>query len=211
MELIDQLVAAEDPARSQGERLEDVELADRQRDFGPAPMRGPGFGIEPQLAFGDHAAHLWLSLTRGGAAQDRVGAGDHFARGKRLGDVVIGAKLDPQHPVELVVAAGEEQHRQIAARAQAAAHLQPVHPRHVDIEHHQIGSLPRDRAQCLFSVARFLDREAGLVEGKGQQGSNMGVVIDQKNAAGHGDHCRGFAGQVNRHSAGKAPYRVGPG
>jgi hypothetical protein len=57
------------------------------------------------------------------AARRRIAidARHDFARGEGLHDIIVGAELDPQHAIDLVVARRQEQDRQIAGGAQPPA------------------------------------------------------------------------------------------
>ena len=66
----------------------------------------------------DQAAAVDGGRARRGAAQDGRDPGDHLARAERLDHIVVGAELDAEHPVDLLVARGQEQDRQLALRAQ---------------------------------------------------------------------------------------------
>ena len=50
-----------------------------------------------------------------------------LAKAERLGDVVIGAELEPDHPVDLVASLiGDDDHRDIGARPDLAQQVEPV-------------------------------------------------------------------------------------
>ena len=71
------------------------------------------------------------------AAQQRVQPGDDLLERERLHDVVVGARLQPRHPVADLVARREDAHRQVVpGRAQAPQHLQPVEVGHRHVEQH---------------------------------------------------------------------------
>ena len=59
--------------------------------------------------------------------------------GERLGDVVVGAHAKPKRLVDLVVLAGEENHRQGGGGAYLLKKLHAVHARHLDVEHREFG------------------------------------------------------------------------
>jgi hypothetical protein len=60
-----------------------------------------------------------------------------LARGKRLGDVVIGADFQADDAVDLVAARGQENHRHVRELAQLAAYFEAVHVGQADVEHNQ--------------------------------------------------------------------------
>jgi hypothetical protein len=137
---------------------------------------------------------------RGGAAEHRLHAGDDLARGEGLGDVVVGAELDADDPVDLVVAARQEQHGHVALRTQAAADLQPVHARHVDVEHDQIGRVLGDAGQRGLPVRGLRAGEAGLFQREHEQLADVRVVVHDEHGArlrtGDGHRPRGFDRRV---------------
>ena len=67
------------------------------------------------------------------AAKNRLHAGDELARVERLRQVVVGADLEADDLVDVLVARGEHQDRHLGAAAQTAADLDPV-----DVGQHQV-------------------------------------------------------------------------
>ena len=75
-----------------------------------------------------------------GAPQHGLDPGHHLARREGLGQVVVAADLQPDDPVDLVVARGHEQHRRpVAALAQPPAQLDAVEVGQPDVEDDQHG------------------------------------------------------------------------
>ncbi len=64
-----------------------------------------------------------------------------------LDDVVVGAGLQSHDHVEVVAARGEHDDRQLAGLADAAAHLDAVHPRQHEVEQDEFGPELRQRGQ----------------------------------------------------------------
>jgi hypothetical protein len=98
--------------------------------------------VEAQVADVEQA----LGRLRGVLADEREPAQQHLdarhelAGGERLAQVVIGSELETEHAVELLVARGQEDDRQlIGAAAQPPAQLEAVHARHHDVEDGEIG------------------------------------------------------------------------
>ena len=78
----------------------------RPADLGPHPRH-----VERQVAGPDPSS---AGRSAGvDAAQDRPDPGDELARAERLGQVVVGAELEAEQLVQLVVAGGEHDHRQV--------------------------------------------------------------------------------------------------
>ena len=98
-----------------GERREELELGRRELDgraghLGPHPRH-----VEDDVADADRLGGVGRSF---GPAQDRPDAGDQLARAERLGQVVVGAQLEPEQLVELVVPGGEHHDRDRRVAAQ---------------------------------------------------------------------------------------------
>ena len=70
-----------------------------------------------------------------GAPQDDANTREHLAKAERLGQVVIGAQFQSQHPVGLVAAmTGHDDDRQIEVAAHLAQQIQPVFAPEIEIE-----------------------------------------------------------------------------
>ena len=144
--------------------------------------------VEPQPAVAERAAGAGLLERAAAALQDRADPRHHLARAERLDHIIVAAELEAEHPVDLVVARGEEQDRQIVAGAQLAADVEAVHPRHVDVEHDEVGALRRDRAERAFAVRRLGGLHPRLAEREAQHLADVRVVVDDQDAVAHRVH-----------------------
>ena len=93
-----------------------------------------------------------LELLGRRAAQLRAHARQQLGEPERLGDVVVGAGVEPADGVHLAVLRGQEhdRHRR-ALLAHALAHLEPVDAGQPDVEHQQVVlavDAGRDRVRC---------------------------------------------------------------
>ena len=78
--------------------------------------------------------------------QQRAQPRPQLAQRERLDEVVVGAGVEPVDAVVDRVARGQHQHRRaVAGRAQPAADLEPVEPRHRDVEHDRVDRRRRER------------------------------------------------------------------
>ena len=66
-------------------------------------------------------------MTGLGAAEYRLHARDELTRAERLRHVIVGAELEAEDAVDLAVARGQHDDRDLAGRAQTAADLEAVH------------------------------------------------------------------------------------
>ena len=147
---VHQLIAAFDHAEALGERFEDQEFGDRERDRLPAPGHFVARRVHRQATAHDGFGQGFVCgfarrdpLGQVRTAQDRSDPGDQKALAERLGDIVVGTAGQAQRLIRLVVFAGQKDHRQqrpcACGFAQAAKQFQPIHPRHLDVEDRQIG------------------------------------------------------------------------
>ena len=132
------------------------------------------------------AAALRDGRRRGGAAQDRADAGDQLARVERLREVVVGADLEADDLVDVVVARRQHQDRHRARRAHVAADLEPVHVGQVEVEQDQRRARADGLLLRLRAVDGAVDRVAGLLEIGADEARDVGFVLDDEDALGHG-------------------------
>ena len=116
-----------------------------------------------------------------GAPQHRLHAGDELGRRERLGHVVVGAELEPEHAVDLAVAGGEEDHRDGRRLAEPAAHLEAVDVGETDVEHDEAGPVRRRPPRTPSSpVAAFTTRKPSRREVELDQVGDVGLVVDDE-------------------------------
>src|SRR3954471_7527215 len=119
---LEQLVACQYEATMVEQLPEEVELLRRELDLLVADARFAATGIDHEIAVLDDGA-LALRSVGCGAAQDRAHARDELARVEGLRHVVVGAHLEPDDLVDVLVARREHQHRHVARLADALADL----------------------------------------------------------------------------------------
>ena len=73
-------------------------------------------------------------------AQHGADAGDQLARGERLGDVVVGADLEPDHLVDLAVLGGQHDDRHLRLGPHRAADLGAGQAGQHQVEQDQVGT-----------------------------------------------------------------------
>jgi hypothetical protein len=115
------------------------------------------------------------------AAQHGAHTGDQFARRERLGQVVVGAHLQPDHAVDLLSAGGEHEHVGVGKGAQLATDLQPIESGKHQIEHQQVRVVGPDQLKRLRPIGGLQHSEACLREIALQQLAQSLLVIDYQN------------------------------
>src|SRR6185436_5256671 len=138
----DELLAGLDAAGVTGERVEDAELRDGERQRVTLPRRLEAVEVEREVAC--HQNLRWGAglLAEGAAAEEHAHARHQLAHREGLAEVVVGTELEAEHAVELLVLGGEEDDRQrLRDAADAATELEAVHARHEDVEDDEVGEL----------------------------------------------------------------------
>ena len=131
-----------------------------QRDFGPFDQRAKQAEfaarkrccqtvVPDQLALSciEHpiakpdALSLWRLLARRKgvcAPQNGRDAGNQLAWAERLRQIVVGAHLESDDPVDFLAPCGQQNHRYLGCLADGAAKAEAVFPRHHDVEDDEI-------------------------------------------------------------------------
>ena len=116
-----------------------------------------------------------------GAPQHRAQPGQQLARRERLGDVVVGAELEPDHAIGLVAARGQHDHRDaVAGVAQRAQHREPVEPGHHHVEQDRVEPAAGERGEPGLAAAGVDERHALRLEVVVEQLGEPRVVVDQQ-------------------------------
>ena len=89
------------------------------------------------------------------APQERLDPAHQLAQPERLGQVVVGAELEADDLVDLVVARRQDEDRHLGAgRAEAAEDLEAVHAGQADVEHDEVRGLRASRCRGPSSPER---------------------------------------------------------
>src|SRR5581483_3139222 len=167
-ERLEQHPPAADATWQRGERAEQLELDEGQLDRLAVALDDATRHVDEEPVHLDPLLGRRLEQPRRlRATEQRAHAGAELSDRERLRDVVVGAELEPDHLVELVVAGGEHDDRHRARRAQPTAYLEPVEPRQHDVEDDEVDVPVAEAALRLLSVASLdisvpvaLEREA---------------------------------------------------
>jgi len=81
--------------------------------------------------------------------------GEELAHGEGLGEVVVGPDLEAEHAVDLLGAGGEDQDRDDAVAADAAAYLQAIERRQHPVQDDQVGAFPAGEQEGAGPVERL--------------------------------------------------------
>ena len=129
----------------------------------------------------EHALGRVQPLVQLAVPQEDRGTNEELLRVERFAQVVVGPGRDPAQSHLSVVRGGEDDDRDQAARRvhlEALAHGDPIEPRHVDVEEHEVRLLRGYRFERLDAVPGLADVVAELLE----------VALEQLSVRGHVVH-----------------------
>ena len=116
------------------------------------------------------------------APQRRFDAAAELAHREGLGDVVVGADLEPGDLVGLAAFRGQHDDRHLAARAQLAADFDPVEAGQHQVEDDEVEAALFEALQGFAAVEGGGDVVAVLAQGIAEQRLNRLLVVDEENA-----------------------------
>ena len=112
-------------------------------------------GVEGDVADLERlAAQLVAPRLVGPAAQHGPHAGHQLAQPVRLGDVVVGADLEPDDGVDLAALGRDHDDRHRRPAAELAAHVDAGHLRQHHVEQHEVRADGVEHVERLGAVAR---------------------------------------------------------
>ena len=131
---------------------------------------------------GPTASCVAAERTGSGAAQHGADAAAQLGEAERLGDVVVGAGLEPLDGVGLAVERGQHDDRHdVAARAQRAADVVAVRARpERDVEQDDVEVLAAGELDRGVAVGDGLDAVALAREGVRQRVAQRALVVDDE-------------------------------
>ena len=178
-DLLEDEGALQHPARPAQEQLEQGELGAGQLHQPLAAAYLAGGEVHAQV--GEGQVLVGVAGLGGDAAQQRAQPGEQLLEGERLGQVVVGAGVEPLDPVADGVAGGEHQDRHaVADLAQRAGGLQAVEPRHHHVHHDGVGVDPADPGERLGAVGGGGDLVAVELQRPPQRLPDGAVVLDDE-------------------------------
>ena len=99
-----------------------------------------------------------------GAAQHRADARQQFLGAERLGQIIVGAGVEPGHAVGLADARGQHDHRRGAALAKLSQHFEAIQHGQHHVEDDQVEAALEGARQAGASIVRGLDLKTVLRE-----------------------------------------------
>jgi len=201
-DFLEELVAGADLAAGAGEAEEEVELDGGEGEGavvegGAARGGDDAEGAEYDIASdGGEGGGGGLAL---GAAGDGAEAGEEFAGGEGLRQVVVGADFEADDPVGLVAPGGEHENRDVGPGADAAEDFEAIDAGEHDVEDDGVPGAGAGAGEGLLdAVEAGVGGCDGIAEGGevvGEEAAEFPVVVDQEEAAGGGAVAsQGFAG-----------------
>src|SRR6516164_6752329 len=175
-DFFEQSIAAEGFARMAEEVLQKIELIGRK--LHGLPVAGNLTSAQVHRNVAERVTFLGTAM---GTAEDSLDAGQQLADGKRLGNIIVGTKLEADNFVHFLAACGQHNHRNGRALGlQLLADVQATHFRHHHVEDHEVGRVVERASQALGSIARSKHFVALVLKVVAQTGNHVGLVFYDK-------------------------------
>ena len=180
-DLLEDLLARDRLPRPLPQQAQELDLVERQR------VRLPFAGQLLLVRIDDGAADLdALRRRRGEAVQapeHGVDARDQLTDRERLGDVVVGARVQPADLVGLLRPRGQHDHRhQRVRRSDLLAHGKAVRVRQHEVQQHQVRPALAQQPHALAPGPRGHHLEALELQRGAQPAHQIGFVLDDQDA-----------------------------
>ena len=158
--------------------------------------------------------HDVAELQGRGGGRRRIDAAQHgldprreLARRERLGDVVVGADLEPGDAVALLVARRQHQDRDVRAGANGAAHVEPVLAGQADVEDDHARLHALEASERILARPHPGDAVAALLEVGVDESADGFLVLDEQQLRPSRDGFRHLA-VIRTSIAGASPSRI---
>src|SRR3546814_2102021 len=116
------------------------------------------------MRISDWSSDVCSSDLARSATDERAQAGDQLLALERLGEVIVGARVQPRHLVRPAIARREDKHRESQSfLAPAIQHCQPVNLRQTKIQDNRVIALRRARSEKHTSELQSLMRISSAV------------------------------------------------
>ena len=122
-------------------------------------------------------------------------AGGQLLGHEGLGDVVVGAGLEPGHHVVGVVAGRDHDHRHRTGPAELPAALEAVDAGQHQVDEDDIGRLVGEALEPDLTGAGLVDLVALVLEGQAHRGADALVVLHEEDSVAHGRRFIGYWSQ----------------
>src|SRR5262245_44618258 len=184
---LQQLASRVHAARPRREVTQDLELRGGQADPALAALDAPALQVDHEVAVADDPAAGGVGEVAVGPTEECLDPAHQLAEAVRLRQVVVGAQLEADHLVDLVVAGGQDEDRRLrAGGTEPAEHLEAVDPGQPDVENHEIRGLVRREVEALFAAAGDRDLVALLLQRVLDAARDGELVFDDEDRGAHG-------------------------
>src|ERR1700730_28205 len=162
---------------------QELELEWCERDLGVVEGHRPPREVDRQAIV--VIAFLRCGRARGrGSPEQGLDARDELLTAERLDDVVVGARLQTAHSLELSAPRGQHQDRHVADIPDPFERLPAVQVRHPHVENNEGGRGLVEGPETGATIFRLLHGEPGSSEQLGDETADIRVVVDYEHPGG---------------------------
>src|SRR5581483_2916254 len=160
--------------------FEQIELTSRKFDTPAGALDSARYQVHMEVS------HVQAQGTlHAPPAQQCLNACQKLRHGKRLYQVVIGARGEAADTVVYAVLRGEDDHQAFLIQvAPGSENLQPIATRQADVQHDQIETVGAPTKEAVFAGARQLSRVALARERFEERRAGLLVILDDQDPEG---------------------------
>src|SRR5215218_2116147 len=182
---LEQLVARQHEALVVEQLPEQIELLGSELDLLLADPDLPAAGVDDEVTVGKHV-RLAVAPLGGRSAKDRLHARDELPRVERLRHVVVGANLEADDLVDVLVARSQHEDRHVPALPHPAAELDPVDVGKHEVEDDELRRARREVLHRLGAGGGGLDRVASVLQVERDERRDRRLVLHDEDRLGLG-------------------------
>ena len=157
-----QFLASEYAPRRSGQHFQKAKLCRGKSNRLPTEMHTAAPAVDFQLSHHDRRRRCRLLRRR--SPQQGLDAGHHFAWAKRLGDVVVGAEIEPSDPVVFGGSRCEHHYRYRGFLPEALADFVTGDPRNHQVENHEGDIFATRHFEAINAIASHDRFVSGMLE-----------------------------------------------
>lgn len=166
------------PALMASEALDHGELPGRQVDPSPRALDAARQDINHEITNDDRIGRHALA-----SANQSVKPSRKFREAERLGQVVVGAEIQPLNAVLDGIPRRQANDRRLhLAIAQFPQHAEPITARKHQIEHDRVVGVRQGQASPVHTIGRMLDGVRRFRQALANESSNARIVLDHEDS-----------------------------
>src|ERR1035437_2739238 len=169
-----------DPPSVARQARQHLVLGGGQRD----PLASHRRGVGGQIHYQWPDNQLWTAGLVASVSEGDPDPSLQLSKAEGLGDEVISSRIERGDLAVLLTVSGKDQDRNLAPASELVAHVDSIHVRELEVEHHHLGTMPDRLRQTLCAGLGSVELVAARPQSYAEGTEDGGLIIDQQQA-GH--------------------------